>query len=247
MKTLIPVVLVLAASTASALPITEQGSWQRTLQARDAQGRAVALDSSAAAFFYDSLLDVTWLRQASTEVLAGWAQAKAWAEGLEVGGHSDWRLPQTLDTGLPGCARVTYNGGDCGYNVPTQVGDAFSEMAHLFQVTLGNQTAYTTAGQFRGWDGHGSTWGLVNTAGFDGLQAAHYWSGSSISVAPTYAWAFHLDLGYQSMAEKGQLIGARALALRDGDVLVSSVPEPSTALLAAGGLLALIGRRPRRT
>lgn len=235
-----------AAPTAMALPIADQGSWQTTLHARDAQGRAVALDSSAAVFFYDSLLDVTWLRQASSELLEGWAQAKAWADGLEVGGHSDWRLPQTLDTGLPGCARVTYNGGDCGYNVPTQVGDAFSEMAHLFHVTLGNQAAYTTGGQFRGWDSQGSEWGLVNTAGFEGLQATQYWSGSTISVAANYAWAFHLDLGYQSMAEKGLLQGARALALRDGDVLVSSVPEPSTALLAGAGLLVLLSRRLRR-
>lgn len=228
------------ATAARALPITGQGSWTQTLQARDLQGRAVALDSAAAVFFYDRTLDVTWLGQAGGSGLLSWAQARAWADGLDLGGFADWRLPRTLDTGLPGCSRVTYDGGDCGYNVPLQVGGAYSEMAHLFHVTLGNQAAYDTAGQFRGWAGQGTSWGLANSAGFDGLQDGPYWSGSGIQGAANYAWAFHFDLGYQSAEEKG--VRMLALALRDGDVL-SAVPEPSNALLAAAGLVLLLARR----
>ena len=243
MKFLIPFVLVASAAAVQALPVADQGSWQSSLQARDLQGRAVALDSAAAVFFYDSTLNATWLRQASSETLQSWSQAQAWADGLQIGGYSDWRLPKTLDTGLPGCSRVTHSGGDCGYNVPTQVGNAYSELAHLFHVTLGNAAAYDTAGQFRGWEGQGTSWGLANTAFFEGLQTTSYWSGSGISGAPNYAFAFHFGLGYQSIAEKGVL--SQALVLRDGDVL-SAVPEPSMALMSGAGLLALAALRRRR-
>jgi hypothetical protein len=242
-KILIPFALAASAAAVQAIPIADQGSWQQTLQARDLQGRAVALDSAAAVFFYDSTLNATWLRQASQASLQSWSQAQAWAEGFEIGGFNDWRLPKTLDTGLPGCALVTYSGGDCGYNVPLQVGAAYSEMAHLFHITLGNQAAYSSSGQFRGWAGQGTSWGLANTAGFEELQAGQYWSGSGVQGAPNYAWAFHFGLGYQSLGEKG--VPAQALLLRDGDVL-SAVPEPSMALMSAAGLLAMFGLRRRR-
>jgi PEP-CTERM motif len=238
---------LLAAGLAQAAGIPGQGSWQTTLQARNLQGQAVALDSAQAAFFYDSVLDVTWLRQASSPQPQSWTQALAWAGGLQIGGFDDWRLPTTLDTGLPGCSRVTHNGGDCGYNVPTQIGSgsnaSYSELAHLFQVTLGNATAYTTDGQFRGWAGQGTSWGLANTAGFDGLQAANYWSGSGVTGNANYAWSYHFGLGYQSLGEKG--VAMQALALRDGDVL-SAVPEPSTWAMAGAGLLMLGWLRRRR-
>lgn len=247
MKRLALTSALLAAGLAQAAGIPGQGSWQATLQARNLQGQAVALDSAQAAFFYDSVLDVTWLRQASAPQVQSWTQALAWAGGLQVGGFDDWRLPTTLDTGLPGCSRVTYNGGDCGYNVPTQIGSgssaSYSELAHLFQVTLGNATAYTTDSQFRGWAGQGTSWGLANTAGFDGLQASNYWSGSGVTGNANYAWSYHFGLGYQSLSEKG--VAMQALVLRDGDVL-SAVPEPSTWAMAGAGLLMLGWLRRRR-
>jgi len=130
---------------------------------------------------------------------------------------------------LPGCALVTYSGGDCGYNVPTQAGSAFSELAHLFHVTLGNQAAYDEQGGFRGWAGQGSSWGLSNTAHFEGLQAsAGYWGATGVSNSNAYAWWMGVGLGYQAPEEKS--VGAYALAVRDGDVLMAApVPEPSPA------------------
>lgn len=243
MKTLITFALTTLALAAQATAIPDQGTWQATLRARNLQGQAVALDSPQAAFFYDSTLDVTWLRQAGAPGLQSWAQARDWAAGLQVGGHDDWRLPTTLDTGFPGCSLVTYNGGDCGYNVPTGGPGGYSELAHLFQVTLGNATAYTTAGQFRGWAGQGTSWGLANTAGFTGLQPSNYWSGSGVTGNASYAWSYHFGLGLQGLNEKG--VPMQALALRDGDVL-SAVPEPSTWTMAGAGLLMLGWLRRRR-
>jgi hypothetical protein len=246
MKTLITFTLTTLALAAQAAGVPGQGTWQTTLQARSLQGQAVALDSAQAVFFYDSVLDVTWLGQAGS-AMQSWTQARDWAAQLSFGGFDDWRLPATLDTGFPGCTRVTHSGGDCGYNVPTQVGSgdtaAYSEMAHLFQVTLGNAAAYTPQGQYRGGAGQGLTWGLVNTAGFTGLQAGNYWSGTSVSGNPNYAWSYHFGFGLQTLNEKG--VPMQALALRDGDVL-SAVPEPSTWAMAGAGMLALGALQRRR-
>ena len=53
--------LVATAATAHAAPVTGQGTWETTLQARDISGNAVALGDTNAAFFYDTTLNVTWL------------------------------------------------------------------------------------------------------------------------------------------------------------------------------------------
>lgn len=232
-----------AALLACSLTAQAQGTWQTTLHARDSQGHAVALDSATAVFLYDSVLDVTWLRQAAAPQLQTWTQARDWAAQLSVGAWDDWRLPQTLDTGLPGCARVTYLGGDCGYNVPTGSSGAYSEMAHLFQVTLGNASAYTTTGTFRGWAGQGTSWGLAQTAGFTGLQPGNYWSGSGVAGNANYGWTYHFGLGLQSLQEKG--VAQQALALRDGDVL-TAVPEPSSWAMAGAGAVVLGWLQRRR-
>lgn len=246
MKTLITFTLATLTLGAQAAGVDGQGTWQTTLQARDLQGRAVALGSANAVFFYDSVLDVTWLRQAGSAVQS-WTQARDWAASLSVGGFDDWRLPTTLDTGFPGCTRVTHSGGDCGYNVPTQVGSgesaSYSEMAHLFQVTLGNAAAYTPQGQYRGGAGQGVSWGLVNMAGFTDLQPGNYWSGSGVAGNANYAWSYHFGLGLQALNEKG--VEMQGLALRNGDVL-SAVPEPSTWAMAGAGLLCLGWLQRRR-
>jgi MYXO-CTERM domain-containing protein len=231
---------VAAATAALAAPLPDQGTWTQTLHGRDLHGHAVALDSPDAAFLYDSTLNVTWLRRMPASGALSQAQALAWADALVVGGFSDWRLPRTLDTGAPACARFTYSGGDCGYNVPTGSPGAYSEMAHLLHVTLGNLAAYTAQGQFRGWEQQGIGWGLANTATFEGLVAGPHWSATRIVGAPGFAFMFDPALGLQSVEDRSLL--RHALALRDGDVL-SPVPEPGTALLAALGVAALLRRR----
>lgn len=228
-------------TAAQAAPVPGMGTWQHTLAARNAQGHAVALDSADAVFLYDTVLDVTWLRQASVPATLDWAAATAWAGALQVAGLDGWRLPRTLDVGAPGCTRVTYQGGDCGYNVPVLGPGGVGELAHLFQVTLGNLATYTPDGVARGNAGEGQTWGLVNTASFSGFQAGPYWT--STSPVPGWAYSYDTRFGLQSLLDKPRQ--HQVLVLRDGDVL-SAVPEPATALLFAGAGLAWCGRRLAR-
>ena len=62
---------------------------------------AVAICSSASAtlldrgsdMVYDTVLDITWTRQAGDGVGRSWAQSVAWADNLVLAGFDDWRLP----------------------------------------------------------------------------------------------------------------------------------------------------------
>ncbi len=73
---------------------------------------------------YDSVQRLTWLGNANWAKTSGfdsdgamtWAEARAWAGGLTIGGLSDWRLPITTDE--------TCRGAGC----------TNSEMGHLFGV-----------------------------------------------------------------------------------------------------------------
>ncbi len=100
-----------------------QGTWQTTLLGRTIGGVAVSASSNEAVFLYDTDLNITWLRDANVNVNNGvggqmnWAAATSWADGLSVGGFSDWRLPTFT---LPAA----------------EFGD--SEMRHLWTTTLGN-------------------------------------------------------------------------------------------------------------
>lgn len=88
------------------------GTAHAALQDRDLDGDTV-VDA-----FYDTDLDITWLRDANVNGLMAWAGAVAWADGYSFAGYEDWRLP-TSDA----CT-----GYDC----------TGSEMGHLWYLELGN-------------------------------------------------------------------------------------------------------------
>lgn len=100
------------------------GPAQAALQDRDLDGNG-QVDA-----FYDTDLDITWLRDANVNGGMDWLAALAWADGYSIGGHADWRLP-TSDA----CAN---------YNCTS------SEMGHLWYVELGNSGgAMTNTGSFQ--------------------------------------------------------------------------------------------------
>lgn len=246
-----------------AAPVSGQGTWESTLQARDLNGDGIR-DA-----FYDTALNITWLADANANlananlvpnVYVGgnmtWGAAVSWADNLSIGGYSNWRLPKFTDTGSPGCQFSFSGGTDCGYNVQTVSGSTvYSEMAHLYFVTLGNLSRYNAFGVDRGGT-MGVDYGLVNSGPFDNFEdlvsptvATYYWLDSDYALNPVFAWAFVPADGGQYIFSKVDLSSPRlAIAVHDGDI-GSPIPEPEIyAMMFAGlGMLGWVGRRRRRT
>jgi hypothetical protein len=217
---------------ASAVSVPGQGTWQSTLLARDLNGDATT-DA-----FYDTSLNVTWLRDANVNGRMNWIAANTWAGNLNVGGITGWRLPTMVDTGTSGC-NFSFTGTDCGYNVQTKNGSTvYSEMAHLFYVTLGNTADVNTLG-IEPQAGSG----LTNTGNFQNLQSGHYWFGLELAPFTGNAWVFDTSVG--SQASGGKFNALFGLAVRPGDV--AAVPEPeSWALMLAGALMVAGSSRSRK-
>lgn len=221
-------------TTAHAAPISG-------LQERDLNGDGVA-DA-----YYDTLQNLTWLRDANFAKTSGhdsdgamnWSAAQAWASSLSFGGLSDWRLPTMIDSGDPGCDYGT-SGTDCGYNVRTdsEAADSHSELGHLFYVTLGNKGFYDPAGEEQ------ADYGLLNIGGFDNFQTNAYWLGTDHAPDPDFGWIFDTFDGFQvSLSKDFELY---AFAVRMGDVGASAVPEPASVLLMLAGLGGVAAMRRRR-
>lgn len=233
--------LVAGVLTAQAAPVSGQGTWESTLKARDINGNPLAslLDPNAV-FFYDTVLDLTWLgdwnyAQTSGYDAIGWMYwrlaapaALDWAANLTVGTFSDWSLPAVLDTGTAGCDLIFSSGTDCGHDVyGSEVARRASPLAHMFYDTLGNL----------------ASGGLTNTGPFSNMQPFFYWSGTAYAPIPgLYAWYFHM--GWGSQYKYGHAARFFAVAVRPGDVSASAVPEPgSLAILLAGlGVLGVVRR-----
>jgi hypothetical protein len=227
--------LLLCGTAAQAAPVSGQGTWETTLQARDLNGDGVT-DA-----FYDTELNVTWLRNADANGRMNWDTAKSWASALVVGGYSGWRMPTMVDTGAPGCDLSNAGGTDCGYNVQTKSGSTvYSEMAHLWYTTLGNKAicAPGEANCIAAQPG----WGLSNTGNFQNMQSYFYWSGTQFTTYADFAWAFSTTSG--SQGGFGGSPGFYAMAVRPGDV-TAAIPEPETYALMLAGLAVVLLRRAR--
>ncbi|MDC8771776.1 PEP-CTERM sorting domain-containing protein [Roseateles albus] len=209
-----------------------QGTWETTLQVRDLDGN-IANGPEA---FYDTALNVTWLRAGSTGTM-DWGTAKAWAEQDRFG-LSGWRLPTTHVTSADGSCVWSYTGGtSCGYNPDSSISTG-SEMAHLFFQSLGNKSYYVP-GTTNVQAGNG----LTNTGNFQNLQSKFYWSGTEYAPYSFNAWFFITIDGSQSYYEKTYSLNA--LAVRPGDV-AAAVPEPQTWALILLGLTGVLLARRRR-
>lgn len=223
----VSMVVMRAAAVAGAmvLALTSAGA-QATLLGRDIKGNPTATNTdSAAVFEYDTVLNITWLRNWNVNGAQDWATQVAWASGLTVGTFAGWRLPATDTTSSSNCDS-NFNPGSGFPQQYNGYGCTGSEMGELWYDELGN-----TAGT------------LTTSSPFLNMQRA-YWSGTAYAPSSTsHAWYFNPNNGVQGTDGKNDAIWA--VAVRAGDV--DPVPEPGSLALALLGLgaAAIVRRRGR--
>ncbi|MGN6827694.1 PEP-CTERM sorting domain-containing protein [Paucibacter sp. M5-1] len=236
LKCLTAIACASLAANSHAVGIAGQGTWENTLQARDLDGNS----ANGPEAFYDTTLNITWLRSGSEHEM-NWSAAKSWAEQSHFG-IGGWRLPTMTDTNAPGCDYLRTGGTDCGYNVQTKSGVldkyesdqiVYSEIAHLFHVTLGNKSFYEPGSGSSSQPG----WDLRNTGDFQNLRSTN-WIGVANAAEPWRRWAFNLFSGEQLTSNSGN--SGYGLAVYAGDVR-PAVPEPHTYALMLSGLALLAG------
>ena len=204
---------------------------------------------------YDTVLDVTWVQDiALSSTLGGprifnWYGAKAWVDQLVYGGYDDWRLPTlTPINGVRFNRRFRCDGSaDYGYGVAApggaSAGFTGNELAHMFHVNLGNKSQCVGDGPDRvrlpdvGIQNASFVDALTGeTVSFLNLQGQKRFSWFDLAPpivdGAEFTWAFKYS-GFNDW-ENAIVQRHRAWAVRDGDVLVTSVPEPSTLLLLSG-------------
>lgn len=231
-------------TSAHAVAVSGQGTWESTLQGRDLDGDL----SNGFEAYYDTALDLTWLADANLVKTSGadsdgrldWMGANAWwGANLNVHGITGWRLPTVTDNFDRGCSSLSFGGGDgitCGYNVDTKL----SEMAHLFYVTLGNR-AYYAPGAKNALGPFQDEWGLKNTGPFENIQTTYWSSSCQYFGVGCYWFDFSSGMQYFSTYRFGSF---HSWAVRSGDV--SAVPEVSMHLLALSGIFAALLMRGKR-
>jgi len=180
------------------------------------------LEARAGGMVYDTDLNITWLSDANYAQTSGydadgrmnWNEANTWAESLNVGGVSGWRLP-TADWCL-------------GLSCPK------SEMGHLFYNELGG-TEFNSILSSSDPDLALFT-NIQQVYLFD-----EYWSGTTDYIHMDYqnavAFAFRFFDGFPDEAYKSYNFSA--WAVHDGDV--AAIPEPETYAMMVLGLAVLFG------
>lgn len=258
------------AAQAAVLP--GQGTWARTLLARDLDGNL----ANGAEAFYDTVLNITWLADANAG--AGTAydtvitstdedapsstatdgrmvalDALLWAAQLEVHGVTGWRLPGLAPVDgiafqyAPKLAANPYDGSiDEGYNLT----GTSSELGHLFYTTLGMLGRFDSRGVAYGKDVVAARF---NSGPFAQLSRTTYFAGERyfgpVLGGRPALWSLSLSTGLQTGVPDHEVLGA--WAVHDGDVgHAMPVPEPQAWAqmlcgLAVGALLHRRSGRPR--
>ena len=194
--------VLFGAAQAAAVP--GQGTWETRLQTRDLDGNG---QTDA---FYDPVLNISWLRDATVNGPMTWTTVNNWADNLVFGGYDDWRLPTRASTG-----------------------SATSELAQLLYVTLGNKSYCDTVG-----DCPQTGWSLTNTGDFQNLQNLQPSAGLSGPDCAALSGALLQLVCYGAQNVYLTRDPVYAVAVRPGGA-AAAVPEPQTCAMLLAGLLAI--------
>lgn len=112
---------------------------------------------------------MTWLQDGGRQI-DNWYDAQNWVDSLVYQNYDDWRLLRTLPVNSSYYVYgFSYDGStDEGFNIVSPN----SELAHMYNMNLGNLGYYDTDGNPQ------SGWGLSNTGPFLNLKPSLYWSGT---------------------------------------------------------------------
>lgn len=114
-----------------------------------------------------------------------------------------------------------------------------SEMGYLYYETFRNLGLVARDGTVEQ-----PGWGLQNTGLFENLEAYAYWSNTEYSPDPFYAYIFNFYSGTQDDGDKPDP-DTHAMVVRNANVSIEPIPEPSTMLLLGIGLICLAGCRKK--
>lgn len=256
--------LASGAHAAIPAPLPNQGNWTTSLQARDLDGNV----ANGAEAFYDTMLGITWLANANaaqatpydtrdpddTDGRFGTAtdgqlsplDALLWAEQLDVGGVTGWRLPQIRP--IDGVAfryseKDFYSGhSDAGFNVM----GANTELGHLHYVTLGMPGAFDSQGREMDRD---ELFARFNPGPFTNVGRSASWIGQKyfgpVRNNEPAMWRYEMMDGGQFGTPTYR--NATAWAVHDGDVgHAMPVPEPQVWVSMLAGLVAVAASAARR-
>ncbi|MCP4000445.1 MAG: PEP-CTERM sorting domain-containing protein, partial [Gammaproteobacteria bacterium] len=148
-----------------------------------------------------------------------WNASVAFADNLVHMGYDDWRLPKSLQPD-PGCGGQKIN-ESFGY------GCTGSEMGSLFYNDLDGIAGSSVLLS-----------GDPDLGLFTNLKSNSYWTGTIGISSSNIAWDFDFNDGAQH--NNGFDFEFYSLIVRDGDVVIEPVPEPSTIAMMGLGIGSLL-------
>jgi hypothetical protein len=231
--------LIAMSASAHAIPISGQGTWETTLQARDINTDGV-VDA-----WYDTAQDISWMADvnyAGTSMFH--EQAQAFVAGIDLYGVTGWRLP-TIDfsSGFERRGCSNFRSGTVSACDTSAIDPRDAEITHLINVALGGNSSYVDLGN-----------PIYNSGPFRNLPVGPVsfltgtlYTGPMLPSDLSFAYAYHRSYGTIRINEVTPF--GIAWAVHDGDVgIAAPVPEPETyamMLLGLAGVGAIARRRAR--